>query len=363
MKFGNSKITFKNTQSRKNKHFYELFSQKNRIPKYVLGTNIYAESIANNYDINGFIDDSRRKKNYLGKAVYKTKDVPNNSLVINAAGGSTISARRKLLANNLNNLDYFAFRLLSKHKLEPLIFNKGLKKDLIKNIAEYEKCFCRLSDSLSKKLFQRLLSFRANNNISNLNGIKSKSEQYFEKFLKFKSKKIRFFDVGGFRGETTLKLLENFSNIESMHIFEPSKKNRQAINIRTGINNIFLHKCALTNTNGKTFLTDNQDCSKIQKRGVSVVTTRKMDNFINLSPNFVKIDIEGGELLCLRGAKGIITKFNPAIAIAVYHKPNHIWKIPKLILSYNSNYSIKLRHYSENIFETIMYFIPKNEKN
>jgi FkbM family methyltransferase len=359
MRFGNSKITFKNTQSRKNKHFYKLFSQKNNIPKYVLGTNIYAESIAKNYYINGFIDDFRNQKNYLGKAVYKTKDVPNNSLVINAAGGSTISARRKLLANNLNNLDYFAFRLLSKHKLEPLIFNKGFKESLIKHSADYKRCYNSLSDKLSKKIFQSVISFRANNNISNLVGIKSKSEQYFEKFVKFRNQKIRFFDVGGFRGETTYKLLENFSNIESAHIFEPSKKNRQAINISKQLNNISLYKYALTNKNGEKYFADNQDCSKVQQNGVLVVATRKMDNFFNLSPNFIKIDIEGAELSCLRGAKDIIAKLNPTIAIAVYHQPNHIWKIPKIILSYNTNYCIKLRHYSENIFETVMYFIPQ----
>jgi len=38
------------------------------------------------------------------------------------------------------------------------------------------------------------------------------------------------------------------------------------------------------------------------------------------------MDIEGAEIDALQGAKKIIQKSNPMLAICVYHKPNHLWK-------------------------------------
>lgn len=70
---------------------------------------------------------------------------------------------------------------------------------------------------------------------------------------------------------------------------------------------------------------------------------------------FIKMDIEGAEYNALLGAKDIISKYHPKLAISVYHRPEDIYDIPSLILSYSSDYKFYLRHYSIFNEETILY--------
>ena len=70
---------------------------------------------------------------------------------------------------------------------------------------------------------------------------------------------------------------------------------------------------------------------------------------------FIKMDIEGAEYNALLGAKNIISKYHPKLAISIYHLPEDIYDIPDLILSYSSDYRFYLRHYSVFNEETILY--------
>ncbi len=73
------------------------------------------------------------------------------------------------------------------------------------------------------------------------------------------------------------------------------------------------------------------------------------------SPSFIKMDIEGAELEALKGAKNIIQKYAPKLAVCVYHKPEDMEEIPQLLLEYNPNYRFYLRHYSLTMNETVLY--------
>ena len=70
------------------------------------------------------------------------------------------------------------------------------------------------------------------------------------------------------------------------------------------------------------------------------------------------MDIEGSELDAIEGAKNLISLNHPRLAICVYHNAGDFWKIPQRILSIRSDYRIYLRHYTESIYETVMFFIP-----
>jgi hypothetical protein len=54
--------------------------------------------------------------------------------------------------------------------------------------------------------------------------------------------------------------------------------------------------------------------------------------------NFIKMDIEGAELLALEGAKEAIKKFQPKMSICVYHDLDHSSKIKSFIKTISSNY-------------------------
>ena len=69
------------------------------------------------------------------------------------------------------------------------------------------------------------------------------------------------------------------------------------------------------------------------------------------------MDIEGSELKALEGAKELIQNLKPKLAISVYHNTEDIYMIPQLILKYNPEYKLYLRHYTLCEYDTVMYFV------
>lgn len=51
------------------------------------------------------------------------------------------------------------------------------------------------------------------------------------------------------------------------------------------------------------------------------------------------------------------------MAICVYHDQRDFWRIPERVLSYVGDYDVHLRHYTEGVLETVMYFIPSESRH
>lgn len=81
------------------------------------------------------------------------------------------------------------------------------------------------------------------------------------------------------------------------------------------------------------------------KKGLLINGTT-LDNLFfekRIKITFIKADLEGSELLMLKGAKRLITEYKPKIAITTYHNKNHYFMISKFLKSINPNYIIQLR--------------------
>ena len=55
--------------------------------------------------------------------------------------------------------------------------------------------------------------------------------------------------------------------------------------------------------------------------------------------------------------KNIIKNNKPKLLICVYHKPNDVVNIIKLVKSIRSDYKVYIRHYGSTIYETVAYFV------
>ena len=103
-----------------------------------------------------------------------------------------------------------------------------------------------------------------------------------------------------------------------------------------------------------------------KKNSSQKLSTISIDDFVkekNLAKiDFIKMDIEGAEIATLLGAKETLTKYQPKLAISIYHDIEHYYKIPYYINSLNLNYSFYLDHFSINRAETILFGIVPIEK-
>jgi hypothetical protein len=85
-----------------------------------------------------------------------------------------------------------------------------------------------------------------------------------------------------------------------------------------------------------------------------------LDSFGIDRVSFLKMDIEGSELAAIAGARETILRCHPRLAIAAYHHPSDLWRIPQEVLAIRDDYDLFLRHYTEGVTETVIFFLPQH---
>lgn len=341
--------------------FCEDFCREGSQPKYIFGRNIYAKSVAEHISVDGFIDDYATEQEYLGRPIVKLDAVPRDALVLNVAGGRPLSAKQRLDEAGLRNIDYFSFFRLSGLALREMRFNEGFAEEFTAHADEYAWIYNLLSDEASRETFKKLVSFRFEYDIAHLNGFTWREDvQYFEDFLQLGSMDESFVDVGCFNGFTSLEFIKRAPSYRSIHVFEPEPDNYQ--NCRDSLqdhSNVHFHNVGLSNRKATLKLEAQGSGSRVSETGSLSIDVDRLDDVINDSPTFIKMDIEGEESAAIEGAQNTIARHHPRLAVSVYHKPGDFWKIPKQILAIREDYDIYMRHYTECIYETVMFFLPK----
>lgn len=77
----------------------------------------------------------------------------------------------------------------------------------------------------------------------------------------------------------------------------------------------------------------------------------------NEKVTFLKMDIEGSELKALQGAKKIIQKQKPRLAICIYHKTWDFIELTEQILEIVPDYKFYIRQYASDTRETVLYAV------
>lgn len=80
------------------------------------------------------------------------------------------------------------------------------------------------------------------------------------------------------------------------------------------------------------------------------VQSRKLDRV-----DYIKFDIEGAEKDALLGAKETIRRFQPTLAVSVYHKTEDIIELPRVIMALGPQYRLFLHGVCLNYGETVVF--------
>jgi FkbM family methyltransferase len=121
---------------------------------------------------------------------------------------------------------------------------------------------------------------------------------------------------------------------------------------------VTVYDCALAAEDGKAAFHDGQGyASQLSDTGSMEITTRPLDA-LGLSPTFVKLHLEGGELAALKGARQTLSSNRPIVAVTVYHNADGIWKTPLWLMGTLTNYRFLFRTHSWCGTGAVIYAIP-----
>jgi FkbM family methyltransferase len=306
-----------------------------------------------------------------------SENFPQN-IIIYGTGEMSSKCLKMLKENNIKVLAFcdkkYENYANSSHVGFPVISPKELKSD-----PKYNKCAIVISSTVFYKEISNELI---------LNGFSSSCIFIMESQFKFSNYPYRpsyfeqdfiksvdnevYVDAGCYDGFTIKQFTEFCSgNYSKIFGFEPHpiQYEKTINNIKNwGINNTTVHQKGVWSTDGEYSFTLEYGTgaagARIIENGNTRVQTTTIDKTVGSEyVTFIKMDVEGAELEALKGAREIILRCKPKLAICVYHKLEDIVEIPEFIYSLIPDYKFYLRHHNnirpsvDVCLDTILYAV------
>ena len=252
----------------------------------------------------------------------------------------------------------------SRNTVSDIIHRMGMIADGNKSLQDVytqreQEEFVRMNDEFSSKIV------KLNDNLYYYNGYYLPVNQFDSSvfFTRYGIDKLttldsvrnkHIIDAGGYVGDTAL-LFSSYTD-KNIHVFEASPSNMDIIRETIRLNhldNIVPVSKALGEKSGTaTFsLGERNSCNSLVERPgynypdhieVPFVT---LDDYVrenNIEVGLIKVDIEGGEQLLLRGAVETIRTQHPILLISIYHSANDFFEIKPMIEKMCGKYTFRI---------------------
>jgi len=232
---------------------------------------------------------------------------------------------------------------------------------------DVRKAFALWADEASRREYLGLLKWHATLDQSVLPPHLPQKDIYFVDELIAPQANEVFVDCGAFDGDSVREFLERRNGaFRQIIAIEPDPANCKALHawveslpLETRNKVRVVQIAAGSKREMVTFNATGTAGSSIGEGSYQVQCAPLDYILVDAAPTFIKMDIEGAEPDALLGARTIIEKDAPVLAICLYHAQEHLWQIPLTIHSLNNQYHFFLRRYSDECWETVCYAIPK----
>jgi FkbM family methyltransferase len=250
--------------------------------------------------------------------------------------------------------EWFPKNLSSRFWLAPRQLYEDQRKEIVDGFKLWE-------DDVSRRIYIDLLELRLTWNLELLRQPDTEY-QYFPRDLPSPRTPMRLIDGGAFVGDSMQCFLNHNLKIEAVAAFEPDAANfrrlREFANRhRDEICSAVLFPCGVSDQMAMLkFLTGRGAGSNLSDEGNEIIQVVTIDDVIpSFAPTLIKLDVEGAELAALNGAAETIRRYEPDLAICVYHLPDHLWKVPLLMHELAPNHHLALRYHQFNDFDVVAY--------
>lgn len=229
-------------------------------------------------------------------------------------------------------------------------------------------CFELLSDERSRQELCDQVEWRYWLEPESLPFTEPVAELYFPSDVLIPNRDEVMVDCGAFDGDAIRSMIARGWDFLHLYALEPDPGNRAALerylatqseNLRARIT-VLPHGVSDADETVR-FAASSDVTSKVVSSGEGIpIECRKLDSLDwSLKPTYVKMDIEGSEPKALTGAAALLKNESPVLAICLYHRSEHLWQIPNLIHRLQPNYSLFVRRYAEDNWESVCYAIPR----
>ncbi len=297
-------------------------------------------------------DESKNGKKLIGidiispKKFMEMSDINTPKLVLIAAN----------LMNEVNEIKRFLFSCNGVRRIIdidlPRIYDSPASRnayEIYSNKDEFRKVLLGLYDYDSKKSLCELIRASLYNDFYRGN-VQASSEKYFmfiNEVCARQNCKIAF--VGGGSGDTIYYFLSKEKCFDSITVFDPEP-------CEIYYNLSFLSQEYLE----KITICDRYVGEATSEKVISLDDYYSDGNY----PSLITFDIEGSELLAIRGAEKIIEKGKTIFAISAYHRWDDLIQFMKVFNSTKIEYVFAYRKYAAlyrmNSNETVLYAVPKS---
>lgn len=211
----------------------------------------------------------------------------------------------------------------------------------------------RLGDEVSRAIFSSQLRWRLR---AEFDEERPSHPQYFPRDLISPNSDETFVDCGAFDGDTLRAVPWP---VKRAWAIEPDPKNAAKLLRSVDQARVLVHQVALGDKMGLVrFAASGTMASSCDPEGSVEVKVETLDHLLaHESPTFIKLDVEGDELRSLAGARGVLARARPTLAVCLYHKPDDLWTIPLFVEDILSEHQIALRVHAWNGFELVLYAI------
>ena len=338
---------------------------------FKVGLRLARHAQALRLEVKGFLDNDPDKQGQSleGLAIgHPASAALENAVVVVASGrhSNAISTQLKQVAGiRLVNMHEFLYALdgpgpgLGSEKFSSFV------EAPLRDPWRFISAFLCLDDEPSRKVYDALIGMRTRLSIAFAEQVKSPwSEEYFDRAFVRPEQAARFVDAGAASGDTLHRLETSFAPVERAWLFEPElPAYYEALKSVSDRPRVWVFNMGLDEVPSRatyqpelSYDIAGELSSDIPANITSYIQGVPLDSVVQGEVGLFKLDIEGMEAAALRGARAIIQRDKPTLAVCAYHRSDDFWRLMDEVSAIRSDYRIGIRLYADILEDITLYF-------
>ena len=224
---------------------------------------------------------------------------------------------------------------------------------------ELQYVYSRLADEKSRETLSCIINYKISGKPEYLYRCEASAEEPYQSFLRLNNNES-FLDIGAYNGDTVSDFLCRVSGYESITAAEPDIKSFKKLSVRvSGLKRTKILNACVTDRCGSELFYARGGRGSAAGNGKEIPSVTVDSITEGGKATFIKMDIEGGELRAIKGARRTIRRQTPKLLVACYHRVGDLFELPLAVDKIKSGYKLYLRHFPcVPAWDTDYYFIP-----